>query len=192
MTMKALILDGSVEPEPTLSAAYEVIHRELQNAGWEIRTCVLREMEIAYCAGCFGCWVKTPGVCMIDDAGREIVESAMKSDLMALLTPVTFGGYSSEMKKALDRMIPILSPFFTRIKGEVHHVGRYEKYPSLIHIGTLPAPDQVAEDIFLNLVTRNAINMHSPSHAAAVLSPGSSEVMKSTVRELLRQVGVRR
>jgi len=48
-------------------------------------------MQIAACVGCFGCWVKTPGNCVIDDYGRETTRKAIQSDLMVGLIPVTFG-----------------------------------------------------------------------------------------------------
>ncbi|MHA2001037.1 MAG: hypothetical protein ACTSVU_02975 [Promethearchaeota archaeon] len=54
---------------------------------------------------------------------------------MIYFTPITFGGYSSTLKKALDRQICILSPYFRKVNGEIHHKKRYNKYPSLIGIG---------------------------------------------------------
>ena len=35
---------------------------------------------------------------------------------MVLLTPITFGGYSSEIKKAMDRSICLVLPFFRRVE----------------------------------------------------------------------------
>ena len=129
----------------------------------------LRDEKIAYCLGCFECWTKTPGLCRIDDTGREVVESIIGGDLVIYLTPITFGGYSSELKKAVDRSIGLLSPFFTRIDGEVHHQARYDRYPSLLGIGVLPASHPVQEQIFDTLVGRNAINLHAPRHCSLVL-----------------------
>jgi hypothetical protein len=106
-------------------------------------------------------------LCRIDDTGRSVAASLINSDLVVYLTPVTFGGYSSELKKALDRSICLILPFFTRIDGEVHHQPRYECYPSLLGLGVLPAPDLEQERIFARLVERNAINLHAPSSAAA-------------------------
>ena len=110
-----------------------------------------------------------PGLCRIDDAGREVVESIIGGDLAIYLTPITFGGYSSELKKAIDRSIGLISPFFTRIDGEVHHHARYDRYPSLFGVGVLPAPHPAQEQIFDTLVGRNAINMHVPRHSSVVL-----------------------
>jgi len=49
--------------------------------------------------GCFGCWNKTPGTCVMKDDSAKIAKAVVNSDLLIFLTPITFGGYSSELKK---------------------------------------------------------------------------------------------
>jgi multimeric flavodoxin WrbA len=135
-----------------------------------VRDFQLRNIPLAFCQGCFECWTRSPGLCKTDgDAGREIAAAMIASDLTVCLTRVTFGGYSSEIKKALDRMIGLVSPFFRRIEGEVHHRTRYRSYPSLAVVGITSEPDLEEERIFRTLVARNARNMDSPAHAASVL-----------------------
>jgi multimeric flavodoxin WrbA len=130
--------------------------------------------------------VQTPGECLIDDRAREIARAYVGSDVVVFFTPVTFGGYSSELKKALDRIICVVSPFFARIDGEVHHEPRYRRYPRLLAVGVQPRPDRESEEIFTTLVARSAINMHAPKHAAAVFDPThSGEFMEGNVRSLL-------
>ncbi len=92
--------------------------RELRSLRWEAENLILRDIDIAPCVGCFGCWLQTPGISLIDDAAREVTRKIMGSDLVAYVTPITFGGYLSDLKKALDRSIGLISPFFTRIGGE--------------------------------------------------------------------------
>ena len=78
-----------------------------------------------------------PGRRRTHDAGPDVARTFINSDVVYLLTPVTFGGYSSELKKALDRIIGLASPFFVRIDGEFHHKTRYERYPRLVVIGVV-------------------------------------------------------
>ncbi|HPX70014.1 MAG TPA: hypothetical protein PKU88_11905 [Bacillota bacterium] len=95
------------------------------------------------------------------------------------------------MKMALDRLIPIVSPFFTKIQGEVHHKPRYKHYPSLVGIGILPENDQNKEKIFKTLVNKNAVNMHNPSWAACVFSGSQpAEQIRQQIKESLAKVGV--
>ena len=187
--MKALILNGSKEENESLNISQAAIIDELEGMGWQVDPRPLREMEIAPCLGCFRCWIKTPGICVINDAGRDIVQEAVQSDLLVFLTPVTFGGYSSELKKAVDRMIQWILPFFTKIDGEVHHKPRYEKYPSLLGIGVLPNEDKESEQLFKTLIHRNAINFYSPTHAAGIITSNKDkETIQEEIRTLLSKV----
>ncbi|UCC93439.1 MAG: flavodoxin family protein, partial [Thermoplasmata archaeon] len=167
--MKALVFDGAREGEETLEPVRAVLEAQLVEAGWVVETLQLREMDIAPCTGCFKCWTKTPGVCVTDDVGREVTRKLVRSDLFVILTPVTFGGYSSEVKKALDRSLGWILPYFTKVQGKVHHKPRYKRYPKFMAIGTVPGRDDELEAIFHDLVDRNAINAHSPRHAAGIV-----------------------
>ena len=167
--MKATILNGALPGDSFVDAVGAALQDTLHAEGWTVTPWTRRDQKIAYCLGCFECWTKTPGLCRIDDAGREIAASIIGSDLTVYLTPITFGGYSSELKKAVDRIICLISPFFTRIDGEVHHHARYARYPDLLGVGVLPAPHPDQEHIFHTLIGRNAINLHAPAHSSLVL-----------------------
>lgn len=190
MEMKTLILNGERKDESVLSSVHEIIVDTLSLNGWHAETIILREKKIARCTGCFGCWTKTPGACVIDDFGREVARKAAQSDLIIYLTPITFGGYSSELKKAVDRFAcPMLLPFFTKIDGEVHHKARYKPLPCLIGIGVLPCHEEETERIFTKLVEKNAINLHSPASQSAVYySSQNPEQIRGGVRSLLGNV----
>ena len=113
-------------------------------------------------------------------------------DVTVLLTPIVFGGVSSELKKAVDRMIPLYSPLFRRVRGEVHHRPRYSRYPSLVGIGVtdrgLGTND---EQVFRRLFDRIAVNFMSPSHGVAILDAADAhEQMAQAIREVLAGVGV--
>jgi hypothetical protein len=172
--MNATILNGALTGDCAVDAVNNILKGELTGQGWQVRSWPLREEKIAFCLGCFECWVKSPGLCRIDDVGRDVAESVIASDLAIYLTPITFGGYSSELKKAIDRSICLISPFFQRIDGEVHHHARYKHFPRLLGVGVLPAPDAEQEEIFRTLVSRNAINMHASAQQALVLYNGQS------------------
>lgn len=189
--VKSVILNGSAKDDNILDNVHNVIVDELTRIGSEIKPFILHDMKIAHCLGCSGCWVKTPGICVIKDAGHDVAREFIQSDLVVFLTRVTFGGYSSELKKALDRIISLISPFFVKINGETHHKLRYERYPRLIGIGVLPQADEESEQIFTTLVKRNAINFHPPAHAEKVIlsSQGTEEICQE-IQTLLHAVEV--
>jgi multimeric flavodoxin WrbA len=184
--MRAVILNGALAGDETCAAVETELASALAVLGWEVASLRLRDLTIAYCKGCFGCWVKTPGVCPTRDDAGSVTRSFVRSDLAVLLTPVVFGGYSSELKKALDRSAGIVLPFFTRINGEVHHQRRYQRYPALLAIGVVDRADPAEERIFTTLVGRNAINFHAPAHDVAFVGRGDGvETRRAIVAQAL-------
>lgn len=188
--MNALILNGGRAADDGADAVQSLLAGELAAAGCRVTEVVLRDCQVDTCKGCFGCWTNSPGVCWIDDEGRRIAEEMVKSDLAVLLTPVTFGGYSSELKKVVDRLIPIISPLFMRVKGETRHRRRYARYPRLLGVGVLPEPDPEQEAVFNSLVERNAMNFHSPGQAGVVLDATEDEAAwRQKIRLALSRTG---
>jgi len=173
--MKVVVFNGALTRNSPLFELQARLEEMLLKKNTEFKTFVLKDENIPYCQGCFECWIKTPGLCKATGEGRHIAEAYVQSDLCVLLTPVTFGGYSSQLKKAMDMLLCTLSPFFMTVEGEVHHQKRYEHYPSLLGIGWLENynPDQA--QIFTSLVHRNAINFHAPKCAANVFETLQSD-----------------
>jgi multimeric flavodoxin WrbA len=167
--MKALILDGSSTGDTTGERVLAALNGEMQSRNWEGEYILLRERRIGNCAGDFFCWIRNPGLCNIEDDNRRIARSVAGCDLLIYLTPVTFGGYSSGLKRMVDHLIQNGLPFFTIISGEVHHPQRYAHSPKLLVIGWTdkPEPDETA--IFHHLVRRNAINLHFPTTVSRVV-----------------------
>ncbi len=189
--MDALILNGIESVSTTSIDLIEAIKTELDERKIRCNVIDLKDYEIAHCRGCFDCWVKTPGECIIDDFSRDVAKMVIQSNLVFYLTPVTFGGYSSTLKKVLDRIICLVLPYFTKVEGEYHHKKRYEIYPRLIGIGTLENQDDRKEHLFKTLITRNALNMHSLSHASDIVyNEQESDVIRTMVDNLLVEVEV--
>ena len=188
--MKALVLNGAEDEESIVNMVSDYLIDFLRINGHEVEVVALRNENIAGCLGCFGCWLKTPGECVINDAGRALPRKVIQSDMVFLLTPVAFGMYSSGLKRALDRFpCPILLPFFKNINGEIHHEKRYEKYPALIAVGVLPNPDEESENTFKTLVVRNGINLHTTATSSIVYSTDKPQTIKEKVMTTLSKAG---
>src|SRR5271157_2669256 len=164
-----VILDGAGSGDQDLSPILKVLSHVLEAEGVQVETFPLRETKLAHCLGCFDCWVKTPGMCVEADAGREIARAIIRSDVTVWFTPVTFGGYSPELKKMIDRYVQTASPFFEIDHGEVHHPPRYAHRPRLMMVGVQRQPNSAEAHIFKTLAGRNAINFHPPAYAADVV-----------------------
>lgn len=175
--MKTIFLKGSpaAGQDPLSNRAAAVVTALMKAKGWETKAFALAAVDIHPCRGCFSCWVKTPGLCVFKDDGQEpILRAWAEADLVALLTPIAFGGYAPELKKTLDRIIPVLLPFFIKIRGETHHPQRYPRQRRLLAIGTQRQEDADSESNFRCLVQRNALNMGDIEATTVVFSGNAS------------------
>lgn len=118
----------------------------------------LSEMNIKNCIGCFGCWVKTPGRCVIRDDAVSVYPLIAKSSRVIYVSRVWFGSYDVAVKKMLERAIPVQQAFLRIHEGETHHVQRAvaPKEAVIIAYGCSLASEQA---VFAKLVERNAKNM---------------------------------
>ncbi|MFC2129458.1 flavodoxin family protein [Bacteroidota bacterium] len=111
-----------------LNSYVEDITHELQRHH-DVRRIILRNHDLNYCNGCWNCWVKTPGKCVIKDDMEQVLQSFINSDLVIFASTMTMGFPSSLMKKVNDRLIPLVHPYITLVNDECHHVERYSSYP---------------------------------------------------------------
>jgi multimeric flavodoxin WrbA len=172
---KAVLLDGAHADDHTGEHVRAALMAEFASQGWDVEYVLVREKKIGNCAGDFFCWIRTPGVCNLDDDNRTIAAAIATSDLLIYLTPITFGGYSSALKRMVDHQIQNITAHFTTVAGETHHVRRYAKYPDFLAVGWLDAPDAHAEAVFRHLVHRNALNFYAERAVSAVVLTNESD-----------------
>jgi NAD(P)H-dependent FMN reductase len=173
--MNLCVLDAAPSQDPTAAGTRQAILDRAAREQWTVHSFFLPDLQIADCVGDFNCWLKTPGVCSINDANRDVAKAIVQSDILVLLTPVTFGGYASELKKAFDHIVQVISPFFEIVDGETHHRMRYPKHPRLVGLGLMDRVDEEAATVFRALVARNAWNLKNDCHASGVLHRGLDE-----------------
>lgn len=152
----------------------------------ELELFKLREMDIKYCTGCWNCWVKTPGICVHKDQMPDILRSVINSELTIFLSPMVMGFVSKYIKKASDRMIPLVHPYIGVFNNECHHFKRYEHYPKfglmLLKDSRIDQQDTDV-DIITGIYKRMAINMRS-SLKFSVVSNGDLEVLKNEINSI--------
>lgn len=133
-----------------------------------------RASVIKPCLGCFGCWVKTPGRCVVKgDSGEAFVESFVGADLVILGGATPYGSFALPIKAALDRVIPSLLPYFRRFRGEMHHVPRYARLPRILSLAFGEATE-AEEATHLDLVRSFCDNASSPRQRRAFRYDGGS------------------
>jgi len=110
------------------------------------------------------CWIKTPGKCSNSDDDMQTVCSCyINSDLVIFSSPVVMGFTSALLKRAHDRLIPLLTPYVRFYGGESHHLPRYEKYPTMSLLLEMAADtDNDDMEIISDIYRRDALNFHAP------------------------------
>jgi multimeric flavodoxin WrbA len=169
MAPKILILDGANASDITGPRVLAALQAELESRGWEVDLLTLRNMKIGNCSGDFFCWIRTPGMCVVNDDNRAVARAVALCDMLIFLTPITFGGYSATLKKAVDRLTQNNLPFFEENRGEIHHRPRYQCNPLLLAIGWMDEVNKDEAAIFHHLVQRNGMNMHFPKVVSGIL-----------------------
>jgi multimeric flavodoxin WrbA len=82
--------------------------------------------KIHPCICCFGCWIKTPGQCVINDGYNTMGALISKCDQLIIVSRCFYGSYSPFVHNVLDRSISYLLPYFRTKDGETHHKNRYD------------------------------------------------------------------
>lgn len=124
--MKLIITDTDIS-----NIRIEGEHRIIQPQG-----------KIHPCIGCFGCWVKTPGKCVIQDGYEDTGIWMSKCTELIFISRCCYGSLSPFVKMVQDRAISYLHPDFVLRKGELHHKRRYE---NVIHLSAYFYGEQITE-----------------------------------------------
>ncbi len=96
-------------------------------AGARVEEVFLNQKRIEPCRGCFSCWTRTPGKCVIKDDQAELLEKCLWSDILALATPLYVDGMSAQCKTFVDRLLPLAKPDFVLEKDHCRHPSRFDR-----------------------------------------------------------------
>mgnify|MGYP001619938345 FL=1 len=75
--------------------------RGVETNGGDIERIIVRDLKIAPCNSCGGCWEK--GVCVIDDDMQKIYSRLVDADGIIVTSPIYFMGVSAQLKAFIDR-----------------------------------------------------------------------------------------
>ncbi len=116
-------------------------------AGVSTENVLLARKKIGHCIGCFTCWTKTPGTCVLKDDMDGLLKLYMASDIVIMASPLYVDHVTGIMKDFMDRSLPLVCPQFEMgDAGQTRHVERYRKYPATVWVSNcgFPEKDQFA------------------------------------------------
>lgn len=122
--MKILVLNGSPKKQSdTMQLTNSFLEGICSVSDTEVEIVNVIEKEIRPCTGCFGCWAKGDGKCVINDDQNMLLDKYTKADMVLWNFPLYCFGLPSHLKAVLDRMIPLVKMDMKENNGEVRHVG---------------------------------------------------------------------
>ncbi|SFB17004.1 NAD(P)H-dependent oxidoreductase [Clostridium frigidicarnis] len=163
------------------------VYEAIQNLyGEPLKVVRLYAKSITACIGCWNCWLKTPGRCVMKDQMAESYPNYVNSDVVILLIDTAQGFISHKAKAFLDRTIPHYNPYIKIVNGECHHVARYKSYPDMVFYydteGITTQEEQVIEDYLYRTA------YHFQSKAYRIVKDGSLQLCLLESRKAKRQV----
>lgn len=172
--MKVTVFNGSPKGENSATnVMLEEFFKDAKESFDEFDNIMLAQKTIKNCIGCFGCWVKTPGKCVIKDDMEELLAKFISSDFVVFASPLYFDNVTGIMKNFFDRLIPLIDPHIdVDDNGENVHSKRYIKYPKIIAISNCGFSQQSHFQVISLLYKRMARNMHTEVVAEIYRSQG--------------------
>jgi len=174
-----LLLDSLVEGMRSASADVEVVN--------------LRAKKIKYCIGCYTCWTKTPGICVLkDDMSRELFPKFLEADLAVFATPLYHFGVNAQLKTFIERTLPAIEPFIIEHKGKAAHPLR-GRHPLIAALSVAGFPEDAIFDQMsshLRQIYKGGLvaEIYRPS-AESMVQPGFEKV-RADILDAVKQAGM--
>jgi len=121
--MKILVLNGSPKVKSDTFRLTDAFLKGMnRSAEHEVHILHVREKKIAPCRGCFGCWARGDGHCVIKDDQNAILDLYRDADVIIWSFPLYCYGMPSHLKAVLDRTIPLVKmKMVQEADGTVRH-----------------------------------------------------------------------
>ncbi len=126
--MNILVINGSPKGKSSntyrLTSAF-VVGLESATA-CNVKTIETRSLSVAPCRGCFACWNKTPGQCVIHDDMAQVIEGMLWADVTIWSFPLYYFGLPGPLKDLMDRQLPMNLPFMAAETESGGHPSRHD------------------------------------------------------------------
>lgn len=109
--MKILVLNGSPRAERSNTLKLTEAFLAGFPAEHEREIVHVARLNIKPCLGCFSCWTKTPGECVISDDMDIIREKITAADVIIECFPLYFFGMPGSFKAMTDRCLPFMKTY---------------------------------------------------------------------------------
>lgn len=111
--MKVLAINGSPKTDKGNTALIlNPFLDGMRTAGAEVELFYTRRLKINPCRGGLICQLKTPGVCFQKDDMKMLLPRMAEADIWVIGSPVYIDSFPGSVKNLMDRLPPLMQPFF--------------------------------------------------------------------------------
>ncbi|MFW6238823.1 MAG: hypothetical protein ACOC5A_06275 [Halanaerobiales bacterium] len=121
---------------------------------------------------------------------QDIFPRMAGSEFHVFLSSVSFGGYNSALKKAIDRYSALGLPTYTFNRGEFHHPPRYPNPEKFLSVGILKEEDSRQEATFELVSERLAVSSFVSSWGSVILyQDRREEEIRESIKKGFTEMG---
>ncbi|MDD5065954.1 MAG: NAD(P)H-dependent oxidoreductase [bacterium] len=173
---QVLVIHASPSRRTGLTFHYlQSLVQGMRKAGAQSRIIDLYDPKIRIepCTGCFQCWTRTGGKCVIKDDAYAITEKIKKSYLTLYTMSLYVDSMPAKLKSLLERKFTWLLPVFSVHTKITRHPLRFskERYMALFMINGFPEKEHFKP--LVDTFRDAARNFHTPIRAV-LLRPGAT------------------
>lgn len=152
------------------------LHKELQAMGADCRYISLEKTRVEPCRNCGGCNGQSYNRCVVLDDADWIFPQVLQAELLIVVTPLVFGGYSFKVKRVLDKFGLIMDRRYFVKNGEMVKGGLPGRQFRLIAVGIGEGNSGAESSAFSRLIRELLIITRGTGKAFVVDPVGPAEL----------------
>lgn len=98
-----------------------------EEAGAEVESHFVIDLDLKGCIGCFSCWWRTPGKCVHRDDMDWILPKMVEADAVVFGTHVYIYNITHHLQRLRERTLPLAQPDMEIREGDTHHPARFKR-----------------------------------------------------------------
>lgn len=127
------------------------LFREFGDQGVPVEYISLENVDVKPCVNCTGCTYKSYNRCVARDDADWILPKVIRTDVLVMVTPITYGGYSFKAKRLLDKLGLIMDRTYRAQKKELVKGGLVGRQFVFFALGVREDCLTEEEDVFIRL-----------------------------------------